>query len=830
MLKPSWFKSDSASLNDAISLWRIEDDLILQKDGRVAIGFEFNGAAFESLTPADYNSFFKIVDGAFNALPENYIVQKIDCYSNAYYPYGRSPEAFSNKEFFEKESIRHVAHRPVLEQKSYLFVITDTVNNHKRNSLNSTFSKARFGSFNESVFLRIEERKESARYYGRAFADTLQLFAKIALKPLQAKAIKELYYQILNLEFNGNCFPPYKTILNEKNALVVGEKKVNIISMQEFCEEVYCCISNDFQVPAPMLYRLGIYLQFPHITMTAFSRENTQKLLNRFDRTRSITEATVKLSRQSGEIKATEIKEFTEHVRKNDLKFMAASVNVLLYNSSDQQREQQIQAVRDAMRSTYNMQPLLETFDTANSFFSFLPGAGAENLRWLIATTDVATCLMNPTHEFRSRSQGDYISDRFRNLVYIDLFDRDLNNQNAIVVGPSGSGKSFTMGHFILQRFERKDRQIIIDVGGTYKNILDALGASDNRSEVRYFEYSPENPLSFNPFLVPTDDQGNYVFTDDKAQVLLTLFGLVIKEANAHSIAGLALGKSEWPIYEQLFTAYYQHLNSVPLTDRAIPSVSHFFQWADQFIATQKGDLQKNLERIRFSDTVICFQPFTEGRYKTLLNSTETTDLSDFRLICFDMARVKDLQTLYPIVAFLLIELSMDIIRRHPNDRKYFVMDEAWSMLSDSMGTFVEYLYRTIRKNNGSMTIVTQGVEELNTDIGAIIKSKCETKIVLNHSTEAEIQKVGLGLGLTRDEMKKISSIRVNKQFRELFIKQGVNSTIFLLEVPPAEHAVLTSNPVERNHLIALKKEYGNLEGAIKQWEEDKLNGFFKDK
>ena len=78
--------------------------------------------------------------------------------------------------------------------------------------------------------------------------------------------------------------------------------------------------------------------------------------------------------------------------------------------------------------------------------------------------------------------------------------------------------------------------------------------------------------------------------------------------------------------------------------------------------------------------------------------------------------------------------------------------------------------------------------------------------------------------------MKKISSIRVNKQFRELFIKQGVNSTIFLLEVPPAEHAVLTSNPVERNHLIALKKEYGNLEGAIKQWEEDKLNGFFKDK
>lgn len=129
------------------------------------------------------------------------------------------------------------------------------------------------------------------------------------------------------------------------------------------------------------------------------------------------------------------------------------------------------------------------------------------------------------------------------------------------------------------------------------------------------------------------------------------------------------------------------------------------------------------------------------------------------------------------------------------------------------------------------MTIVTQGVTELKGDVGETIKTKCETKIILNHQAdEKAIFQVGAALGLTGDEMQKISSIRVTPDCREIFIKQGNNSGCFVLEVPSSEHAVLTSQPVERNHLINLKKIYGSLSAAVKQWEEDREKGMFANK
>ena len=125
------------------------------------------------------------------------------------------------------------------------------------------------------------------------------------------------------------------------------------------------------------------------------------------------------------------------------------------------------------------------------------------------------------------------------------------------------------------------------------------------------------------------------------------------------------------------------------------------------------------------------------------------------------------------------------------------------------------------------MTIITQGIDEIvNSTVGTAIINNAETKMILNHTDKTQVEKVGKHLGFTTEEMKKIYSIRVNKECREVFLKQGNDSFVFVLEVPTSEHAILTSNPVERNHLLMLKKIYGGkLEFAVRQWEEDKRNG-----
>ncbi len=811
-------------LKEVTPIFAIENDVIILKDGRVAVGYQVYGSSFESLQANQYEHFCKTFDRAFCGLPTDYIVQKTDVYANCFFREGREPENFKEKGFFERESINYFSNRPVLKQTSYLFVISNSLNNRKSTTFANTFL---WGDKVQSRdFKNIAERIREAVSKGNSFMESLNASGQIKSARLNTAQMKALEYQLLNCEFKDSVnagVAPYKNMYNDLSAFVIGERKINVTSMEQMGEEIFYSIPNDYGLDAPYMYRLGIYLQFPHVTVCNWWKEDTLIQLKKLDRQRNQQAVFSKVGGQSADIKQEELSNYTAHVRANDLKFISVSIQVITFPTSERAREEQLQCVRDAMRATCNTEPLLETFDNASSFFSCLPGGAAQNIRWVLTTNEMASCFANFTNEFISKNQGDYICDRFRNLVYLDLFDRSLNNQNAICIGPSGSGKSFTMGHFIVQRYERKERQNIIDVGGTYRNIFENLGSNDLTGDVRYFEYNPENPISFNPFLIDKDKEGNYSLSDDKSGVLLTLLSLLIKGKEGK------FSQIEWPILQHFIELYYQQLNLTDEGVRPLPNLENFILWLKEYVENHKDNpaVKMRIDRINYADLGFILEPYITGKYRKLLNSPELLNISDYRLVCFDMARIKDDKILYPVISFLLIELILDVIRKYPDDKKHFMMDEAWSMLSESMGEFVEYLYRTIRKCNGSMTIITQGIDELETIIGATIKSKCETKIILNHTTDAEIKKMGIGMGLTTAEMQKVASIRVNKECRELFIKQGAHSNVFVLEVPPQEHAVLTSNPVERNHLNKLKFTYKNLQFAIRQWVEDKNKGVF---
>ena len=817
-------KEDKAEkiLQEVVPILRIEKDLIILKDGRVASGFEIQGSPFEGLSDIQYESFCKIFETACLTLPEHYVIQKIDVYAPAYYPNGRSFDLAQDDKtgrkdvgFFEKENIKHFSDNPVLRQKSYLFIISNTTKNVKHNPF-STYYSSNMGLF-DKTFKGLELRMEQVKQYGRGFVETILSSGFIQAKAMKGEELKDLYYQMLNLEFKEKVAEPYKSILNNQNALVIGEKKVNVISLHEQGSDIFYSVPNYYGVDSPYTWSLGLYLQCPHITVTSWYIDDTKAVLRSLDNS-----AMTKLSGQEAVAKLEELESFTMEMRQSQQRFVSVSLQVIIYTSGEVAREKNIQIASDAIRSIYGAKPLVETFDNTNIYFASLPGAGGGNLRWVLMKSAEASCYANFTHEFISRKQGDYVADRFRNQVYINLFNRDLNNQNALVIGPSGSGKSFTVGYFVVQRYERKERQIIIDVGGSYKNLIDAVGGN-------YFEYDPENPISFNPFLCPTDENGNYNANEDKVGFIISLLNMLWKEKDK------SINNVEWAIFQDLIPRFYKAFNekneklkSVNQTTE-VPNLSKFIEWLKEFENVIKEDkaLSSKFERFDLVELHISLEPFVAGKYKQLLNSEKVLDISDHRLVCFDMARVKDDKRLYPIVAMLLTELSLDTIRKFPDEIKYFTMDEAWSMLSEAMGEFVEYMFRTLRKNNGSMTIITQGIDEIiNSKVGTAIINNAETKMILNHTDKTQVEKVGKHLGFTTEEMNKIYSIRVNKECREVFLKQGNDSFVFVLEVPTSEHAILTSNPVERNHLNMLKKIYGgNIEFATKQWEEDKRNG-----
>lgn len=816
------------SLKDIVPIYRMEGDIIILKDGRAGIGFEIEGAPFEKMIDEEYEIFCRTFESAALALPKHYIVQKIDVYANAYYPLGRDANNFQQKGFFEQKTIHHFSRRPVLRQTSYLFICSDKFYNTSVKGNAFTASVATGGKANNRSMKDIEKRIAAVRHHAQSFIETIISIGSIRASRMNAVDMRNLYYQFLNLDFSGSVNEPYKQLYSDGNVMAVGEKKVNIVSAEEMSSEVFYSVPNSYGIDSSFTWRLGVYLPFPHITSTAFYVDDTQNVISSLQRKRTITANTGVLGGEEATVKANEINEYINAVLENHSRFLSVSLHVLLYSNNDQLRVQHVQELADAFRAT-GMKPIVETFDNMLLYFSMFPAAAGYSNRWLLMESTHAACLINPSSEFFSKSQGDYVCDRSRNMVYIDAsFNRNLNNQNTIVVGPPGSGKSFTMGHFIIQRYERKERQIIIDVGGTYRNIFDALGCNDAGTGVKYFEYSPEKPIRFNPFLCPLNKNGQYEISEDKVNFIITLLGLINKRKDE------TWNNDEWSILQLLVPKYYEYVNKRYKKNKNIlPRLDDFYEWFMLYQDENKNkeEFKKQANKFDFYSLENTLTPFATGKFKELLNSDDTLDISEYRLVCFDMARVKDDLRMYALVSLLLIELTIDVVRKFPEDRKYFTMDEAWSMLTDTMGSFVEYMFRTIRKNNGSVTIITQGVDELNTEIGNVIKNNAETKIILNHTNDKAIDKVAQAFGFTKSGVQKIRSIRVSKDAREVFIDQGGESMVFILEAPPAEHAILTSNPVERNHLNNLKKLYPkNIQAAINQWVEDKEDNAFAGK
>jgi type IV secretory pathway VirB4 component len=366
------------------------------------------------------------------------------------------------------------------------------------------------------------------------------------------------------------------------------------------------------------------------------------------------------------------------------------------------------------------------------------------------------------------------------------------------------------------QRFERGHRQIIIDKGGTYRNVIYALNGK--RFEETYFAYSAEKPLAFNPFRLEKDEAGKYQLSSEKSNFLIAVLSTLWKGGSSRSEAQ-DLSPAERAIFKLILPRYYAFLDENP---SSYPGLHSFFHFLRQYHSLHRQD-EEYLSEIRYFDmeqflTVI--RPFVSGEYKALLNAPYELDISEHKLVCFDLDKINTDPVLYPLITLLITELALDQIRKYPQEIKYLYLDEAWAMLSGSLQEFINELFRTIRKNNGAVCIITQGLNEIKkSSVGEAVLVNADTKIILKHQDQRLVDELATYLGFTDHELDLIRSIRIEESFRELFIKQGEEARVFRLETSPHLNAVLSSKPAERNYLKQLIERYqGNLSFAVNQF------------
>ncbi|MBC6609061.1 type IV secretion system protein VirB4 [Hymenobacter sp. BT188] len=815
-------KLKTVAFSAVMPVHSFEGDKVIFRDGRVAVGFRVEPAEMESWTADDYDAFQTALVGVLRPLPVGTIMQKTDIYYDRPYREDKSQQTY-----FEHKMSKHFFERLVLLQKSYLFLsfAPVAVKSPKTNAVNALVARAGEAVL-KNPFAQLVHTLEAAESGAVEFIQGLKNLGGVTFERLQSSDIHHLYLQYFNLNFDGQPTRQEREIGNDLGTFSVGEHKVNVLSMVGQGSDAYPAVRNGYGVTAPMLYPLTHILQCPHVLTQALLVQDTRAELSSLDTDRKLNASLSFLATQDNHLRAAEVEEFTAEVRAENKQIVGLHLSCVLWDTNDTSRRENVERATAAFRYMFGTESVVESYLALPVFFGLLPGnAGQVPDRWLTSTADRGACYTHWTATYKTDPVGEYLTDRFRNLVQVNLFNTALDNQNAIVIGPSGSGKSYTFGNLIVQRFEKGARQIIMDVGGTYRNVLQSLNGED--FDHTYFEYDPQRPIEFNPFVVPRDAAGRWLYNDEKTNFHLALIAALWKGGK-----DTALDKSERTILSRFLIEYYAGLNESPRLnqqDEEFPGMESFYRFVEQYdqemqkpvalpgegaepdpLDGARRQYQKNLKYIDLHQFFLVLgQYITGGRYERVLNAQRDVDLSEYRLICFDLAKVQADPDLYPVVALLITELSLDLFRKFPDDIKYIALDEAWTMLSGVLSEFIESMYRTIRKTNGSVTIITQGITEITSSkIGPAIINNSATKIILRHVNPDSLAQLQAPLGLTGHEMDLIRSVRSTEALREFFIKQGAKGKVFALEASPQLDAILTSKPVERNHLNKLVKFY----------------------
>lgn len=169
---------------------------------------------------------------------------------------------------------------------------------------------------------------------------------------------------------------------------------------------------------------------------------------------------------------------------------------------------------------------------------------------------------------------------------------------------------------------------------------------------------------------------------------------------------------------------------------------------------------------------------------------------------------------------------------RHRTDRrKALIVEEAWKAIaSPIMAGYILYLYKTVRKFWGELTVVTQELGDIlgNPIVKDSIIANSDTICLLDQSKFREnYDEIAKLLSITDTEKRKIFTINQldNKdgrgRFKEVYIRRGNSGEVYGVEVSIYQYLCYTTEKPEKNAVQIYVKLYGTYQEALQAFVSD---------
>lgn len=347
-----------------------------------------------------------------------------------------------------------------------------------------------------------------------------------------------------------------------------------------------------------------------------------------------------------------------------------------------------------------------------------------------LTLSSAASCLMYKENIQHSEDTPLKIwyTDRQGVPVAIDISGKEgktkyTDNSNFFVLGPSGSGKSFSMNTIVRQMEAQDTDVILVDTGNSYEGCCEYYNG-------KYISYTEENPITMNPFRIKKEE-----FNVEKIDFLKNLIMLIWKGGDG------TVEKREDRLVEQVITEYYDaYFNGFNgFTPNQTESLRRSIVNAEsqkngivadtnspEFLKLIADKLREMEQRRRMlTVTTLSFNTFYEystrripdicreenitgidistynymlknfykgGTYERTLNDDLDATLFDEKFIVFEIDAIKDNPTLFPIVTLIICDTFIQKMRLKKN-RKMLVIEEAWKAIaSPMMAEYIRYI------------------------------------------------------------------------------------------------------------------------------------------
>lgn len=301
----------------------------------------------------------------------------------------------------------------------------------------------------------------------------------------------------------------------------------------------------------------------------------------------------------------------------------------------------------------------------------------------------------------------------------LDFYAREASNKNAVLIGPSGKGKSFVMSKITWSYLNAGEdgkpgaKIRIIDSGHSYRGLCEQLGG-------QYITFPEGNTHCLNFFtgIQETEDGG---IPEDDIGNIVGLIGVM---------AGIDLSnESDSNIENEYRTAVSSYITKavtdaykIAGTEAGMAEVSQALR---NILAAQReasmmerhqyeGDIDS-----RLASLIAALSPFSEpeGPFYRYFNGTANVDMKkDLVVLDLDDLSSKEKRFRDVVLTAVLNSISREFYNeRGDGRRKMLFIDEAWQLLDGKAGAFVLGLYRRSRKMQGSIFTITQSLEDFFT-------------------------------------------------------------------------------------------------------------------